>query len=460
MTKRTFTNQNGAALITFAILIMVLLGFTALAVEAGRWYLIKAELSKGVDAAALAGASSGFHGNNLRDLVTDVGDSNFGPSGKYATVGGSLSFTPVDDPSNKKVTVTGAVTARSILAQLFGLSTVPVSSVGAAALYDVEIMLVLDNSDSMATIDSGQSTTRLADLQSAAHAFVNFFDDTGPDKMGLITFDTAARVNVSLSPGFVHNMNAGIDLMGSSVTGGTNAEYALEHASTSLPDPGGSPVKQFVVFFTDGNPDAFIGKFTHDGFGTDKSAAIWAMGTDGSCDGEIDTHLYKPDTGEDLGVVPVPVALPGHECSSASTTIWNVFNSYPLLVTPADPCNVPWQISPPAPSRSLLTQTPPCYPTDDGNTACQPWFKATARNMAYIQADALKGRTHPVQIYVIRLGVGPDDPRFADAHAFTARIATGPKYEFYLPATVPDRAAQLENIFKRIAREIRLKLVR
>ncbi len=55
---RTTANQKGAVLIIFALLLLVLIGFTALAMEAGRWYMIRAELSKSVDAAALAGAKN------------------------------------------------------------------------------------------------------------------------------------------------------------------------------------------------------------------------------------------------------------------------------------------------------------------------------------------------------------------------------------------------------------------
>ena len=56
--KEISRNQSGAILVTFAILLVVLLGFTALATEAGRWYLVRTELSKAVDAAAMAGAKN------------------------------------------------------------------------------------------------------------------------------------------------------------------------------------------------------------------------------------------------------------------------------------------------------------------------------------------------------------------------------------------------------------------
>ncbi len=54
--KGRLAGERGAFLVIFALMLLVILGFTALGVEAGRWYLVRAELAKGVDAAALAAA--------------------------------------------------------------------------------------------------------------------------------------------------------------------------------------------------------------------------------------------------------------------------------------------------------------------------------------------------------------------------------------------------------------------
>jgi len=54
--RRRASDERGAFMVIFALMLLVLLGFTALGIEAGRWYLVRAELAKGVDAAALVGA--------------------------------------------------------------------------------------------------------------------------------------------------------------------------------------------------------------------------------------------------------------------------------------------------------------------------------------------------------------------------------------------------------------------
>ena len=56
--RRQVPDERGAFMVIFALVLLVLLGFTALGIEAGRWYLVRAELAKGVDAAALAAAKN------------------------------------------------------------------------------------------------------------------------------------------------------------------------------------------------------------------------------------------------------------------------------------------------------------------------------------------------------------------------------------------------------------------
>ena len=56
--KSMIHNQRGAFVVIFAIALMVILGFVALGIEGGRWYLVRAELAKGVDSAALQAAKN------------------------------------------------------------------------------------------------------------------------------------------------------------------------------------------------------------------------------------------------------------------------------------------------------------------------------------------------------------------------------------------------------------------
>ena len=76
--RNIIKNQKGAIIVIFALSLIVLIGFAALGTEVGRWYLTRAELSKAVDAAALAGAAN--ISNPTIDVLTlarDFGMENF-----------------------------------------------------------------------------------------------------------------------------------------------------------------------------------------------------------------------------------------------------------------------------------------------------------------------------------------------------------------------------------------------
>ena len=135
MERRSVANQKGAVLIIFALLLLVLIGFAALAMEAGRWYMIRAELSKSVDAAALAGAKN--ISNPYVDplvLAQEFGQENF-PKGYAGTPAmgttGAATFNAVQLP-DQRIQVTGSVTALAYLAQLFGVNQVAVNATGVA----------------------------------------------------------------------------------------------------------------------------------------------------------------------------------------------------------------------------------------------------------------------------------------------------------------------------------------
>ena len=166
-------NQRGAVLVTFAILLVALLGFAALATEAGRWYLVRSELSKAVDAAAMAGAKNISNPYvTVNTIAQEVGNENF-PTGQLGTPisgAGSVSFT-VTTLENNKIKVDGRVNAIAILARLFGIDQVATASSGVAQKNKVEIMMVLDRSGSM-------TGSPLANLKTAAKNFVDFFKET------------------------------------------------------------------------------------------------------------------------------------------------------------------------------------------------------------------------------------------------------------------------------------------
>jgi Flp pilus assembly protein TadG len=423
--RRFFNNQTGAVLITFALLLLALLGFTALGVEVGRWYLVRAELSKGVDAAALAGAKNISNPYvSVNTLVQEFGKENFptGYAGTATTGAGSATFAS-NILDSKRVGVTGNVSVITVLTHLFGIDQVATSSSGVAQKNDVEIMMVLDRSGSMA----GKP---IADLKNAATSFLQFFEETqNQDKMGLISFATGVTVDQPLTINFVSAMTTRVNAL--TATGATNAEDAIDQSdgpqgfTDQTGVPGDKQVKQFLIFFTDGHPTAFRGKFRSNAI--DYDAVV--MGTGNYCDtvygqmGHTNSEVFYPTS----TLTPTPTGdgnkvsgSPLTNCGGLNTR-WYVFGDPKYGLSGYNPlqCNIP---------QSVLA----------------PYICNTAKSMAIDHAQELKNKN--ITIYTI--GLGDVDP------VFLGKIASGPTYEFYAPTS-----DELEAIFQKIAKEIKLRLV-
>src|ERR1700686_2885778 len=77
------SGEQGFALFYMAIVLVVLLLFTGLAVDSGRAYVVQAQLSKAVDGAAL-GAARNLNSGNPKAEATVIFKANF-PVGYMGT---------------------------------------------------------------------------------------------------------------------------------------------------------------------------------------------------------------------------------------------------------------------------------------------------------------------------------------------------------------------------------------
>ena len=214
----------------------------------------------------------------------------------------------------------------------------------------------------------------------------------------------------------------------------TNAEDALGQAG-SLPwkDQSSTPPneqdKQVVVFFSDGNPTAFRGQFTHMDTAYDAVAAV------NSSTHDVSKWLYKPDEKDTTynidtaNITGDGVPQGSSVCSTLGlhTVKWEIFSdpTYGLdafgPTTGIDPeqCNI-------------------ANPDPLGDYA--NWL---VRQMAIDHAAALKAQG--IEIYTI--GLGNVD------QAYLAAISSGPEFAFYTPDE-----NELEGIFQKIANMLKLVL--
>ncbi len=184
------SNEKGFALIYTAGTLTLMLLFTGLAVDAGRAYVVKAQLSKAVDGAAL-GAARMLNSGNPRAEAAQIFTANF-PSGYFGTAAGNPTaagnfYALTTDAASgvNVVTITATATLPTTFMKLAKLNTVTIASTGEAQRRMVDLSLVLDVSSSIGS--------RWGAVRDASRAFINSFDKNG-DRVALITYSDAARV--------------------------------------------------------------------------------------------------------------------------------------------------------------------------------------------------------------------------------------------------------------------------
>lgn len=420
-------NERGTILILMALLLLVMLGFLALGTEAGRWYLVRAELSKSVDAAALAGARN--LANPYVDptvLAREFGVENF-PAGAHGsgTDGGAASFSAqlID---TDRLTVSGQASAIPVLPKIVGFDAVAVSSGAQAQKREAEIMMILDRSGSMGMSAPGGHTA-ISDLRTAAKSFVGFFAATQDrDKVGMVSFSTTARLDRALGTNFVSSMTTAINAM--QAEGYTDTEDAVDMADgnggftdqTGL--PGERHVQQFAVFFSDGMPTAFHDQFMVNGV-TYNAIVRASTNFVGGCAGFGDNmRLVNALNGQELSVVAVPTGDGKPLAMSAcgrTTTRWYAFDSYPVPGYAPTACSIP-------------------------ATALDNYFCTEAKRRAVAHAAELKAKG--VVVFVI--GLGNVDK------TFLGQVATSSQFVYYTPDS-----SQLQSLFQQVAQQIQLRLV-
>ena len=184
----------------FVVILPLLLGFVALAVDMVYAFMAKAALVTAVDAAALAGARAIVNLPVDPSAVQDAVDRTFHANlpDSYIVAGAPsyvLSAVTVEADGSRSITVRGTARSPSFFSGVLGFSGWNVGAFAKGGRRDLNIMLVLDRSGSL--VDAGQWD----DVQAAATFFVRQFDEAH-DKVGLVGFGTNARIDFAPKTNF------------------------------------------------------------------------------------------------------------------------------------------------------------------------------------------------------------------------------------------------------------------
>lgn len=245
-------NRRGNVLILTGLGFLFLVGIGGAGYDLGRQQLVRQKIQQAADEAALAAAA--MDGNESNATRTNTAQAFFALNYPQTYLGVARP-TPSITIANDTITVRANTRVGTSFVGNFGVhsiaaagsSTTRISSTTTRA--DMDLILVLDNSGSMAAPDAGGGQTRIAALKAAADQMVDGLLTTGGNaRMGLVTWDSV----VIESKGLDNNPATAKAFLGRMAPRGfTNSAEGLEKAK-SLATNFRPNIARAVVLMTDG----------------------------------------------------------------------------------------------------------------------------------------------------------------------------------------------------------------
>jgi Flp pilus assembly protein TadG len=278
-------NENGQVLVLVALLMVVVLGLAALALDIGRAYGVKARLNAAVDAASYEATKAMGQGSDealMKIKAAQVAEAyfsaNYPATGYLGAIPGTPSITPEHDATTGlwKVSVAATANMPTFLTGLPGLgwSSFDIGASSQSQRRSLDMVLVLDTSRSLT--NAGVYGAVLANSQT----YVNMFNEAD-DRLGLVAFSTGAAPvipicrdtptpspqnpvaeSISCRRGFSGaTINSAI--AGLPVNTDTNSEEGMKKALDQLNSlsPSSRSSLRVIVFFSDGAPNTINGSF-------------------------------------------------------------------------------------------------------------------------------------------------------------------------------------------------------
>ncbi len=252
-----FSRKSGFALLVMGVTLVLVVFMVALAVDAAFLYLVRARLSASCDAAALAAARSLNVGLTLasqeaaaKARASAFFSANY-PTGSLNTKNLVVNIVVAETGlRTRTVSVTASVSSPTYFLRMAGYKNVNVSATGTASRRDVNMILVLDRSGSMANSSSCEP------MKTAARSFIANFAE-GRDRLALITFSSGMYVGYQPSKNF-KTSSPTLDSVISTIscTGGTSSAMAISEAYQLLQAINEPGALNMILFFTDGVPTA------------------------------------------------------------------------------------------------------------------------------------------------------------------------------------------------------------
>jgi len=469
------SGQRGFVLVYMAAALTCLLLFTGIAVDTGRAYVVKAQLTKAVDGAALAAARNLNSGNPRAEAAT-IYRANF-PVGYMGTTtstdpseAGFFSSVVNEASGVNIVTVTATAVLPTTFMTLGGFDTVTVSSSGEATRRMVDLSLVLDVSGSI-----GPAWGAVRD---ASRTFINSFD-AAHDRLALLTFSDGAKVLDPMPSGRGFDKTGMMATVPGTLPGGsTNMVEGIYRAWDEVRSvPAGTQSGlRIIVLFTDGASNGVPGFW--DGTGIAKSVRT-ADFPDNPADTFGFTWDYPAtsgymDTGTGALTNGFSSSTPRWDSRAARTDLPASAQLMPLQSAHTHhrsggiPTTFPWQVNtllvdglPQSGTRGLRDAVGGRFPSQIWN------LNNAARNLVEIIANEARNDNGDYRIRIYTIGMGQLvrlalGTRMETSESMLKRISndkTSPDYnsaqlegKYFYAQTAADVAPAFEGIQNQILR--------
>lgn len=250
--------QRGMAVVA-ALTLIVLLSIAALVVDYGVILVTRTEVSKAVDAAALAGVQELPDQNSARQFAVD-----------YVAMNMKRTSSPVPTvsfPAANVIRVSTGTTSPALFSRILGLTDFSVSAVAEATRFDPNVAIIMDRSGSMCEDSHPKAGANcpavgpwepFTTVQKIAKQFVDQF--SGDPNMTLISFSTTATLDVAMTSNRALVKTA-IDKLkpGGYTDIATSVSLSIDKL---LLVTGQRP--NIIVLMTDGKPNTVNGKYVGD----------------------------------------------------------------------------------------------------------------------------------------------------------------------------------------------------
>jgi Flp pilus assembly protein TadG len=442
MTRQRFdkSSEAGFTLFYMAVFSVMLLLFVGLAVDSGRAYVVKAQLSKAVDGAAL-GAARMLNSGDPRGEAERLFKQNF-PAGYLGTSSvtdptadpGFFSLTTVPETGVNVVTVSARAILPTTFMRLGSLDEVAVTSSAEAQRRMVDLCLVLDVSSSIGS--------RWPAVRDAARIFVSAFDEDN-DRLCLVFYGNGGYVVDQMPASRGYDKDELVSDIPNSLPGGSTAmvEGLFRGWDELRTVPAGQQSGlRVLVLFTDGASNSVPGNFPPTAGA--RGLRTWDFPKN-LPDPDNQTHnspqingLYQTDTGASSPGIPA-LTLPWNSTTTHMQAPWLPLTS--------------WH------THSRSAGIPTSFPLQTASLTVNGVAQSTRRGLRHWNAAA--GR-FPAQIFNINnaarnlVEIIANEAREDDDGDYPIRIYTIGMGELvrYNLGTIPEKP---EEILMRMANDIR-----